>query len=308
MITRHIELDPRAPIGVFDSGVGGLDVAAELTLTLPHERLIYLGDTARVPYGTRTPQEVKRFTEEAVEALIKLGVKAVVLACNTASAWALEELKTRVQVPLFGMIEAGVEASAAALGALRSLERASPAGVLILATPRTIDSGAYQRRFLKTPPFDASPLYALACPVFVPLVEAGWAQSELSVLAAARYLQELIDREGEQLRDEITLVLLGCTHYPLLREAIEEGFERVLGRRVQVVDGARRVSLQLKATLETQGLSAPPRSEATSQARPELHALYTTGELDKTRALAERFWRARLGHELPPLQRLSISA
>ena len=118
MTSAHQPLAPDAPIGVFDSGVGGLDVAAELTLSLPHERLIYLGDGARVPYGTRTPEEVKRFTEEALITLLKLGVKAVVLACNTASAWALDELSQRYHVPIFGMIEAGVTATESVARAL----------------------------------------------------------------------------------------------------------------------------------------------------------------------------------------------
>ena len=303
MTSAHRPLAPDAPIGVFDSGVGGLDVAAELTLSLPHERLIYLGDGARVPYGTRTPEEVKRFTEEALITLLKLGVKAVVLACNTASAWALDELSQRYHVPIFGMIEAGVTATESVA---RALPPEAPRGVLILATPRTIDSSAYQRCFRAARNQQLGSLTALACPVFVPLVEAGWADSQISVLSASRYLQELIEREGEGLREELGIALLGCTHYPLLRGAILEGFQRVLGRPVSVVDGARHVAIQLKERLEREHALAPAPVPGTP-VPSERHMIFTTGDPEQTRALAERFWRARLGRALPPLRSISIN-
>lgn len=302
MSSAALRPQPSAPIGVFDSGVGGLDVAAELTLTLPSERLVYLGDSARVPYGTRTPEEVKRFTEEAIIALIQLGVKAVVLACNTASAWALDELAERYNLPILGMIEAGVEATA---NVERRLPADEPRGVLILATPRTIDSQAYQRRFLSSGSFAQRPLYALACPVFVPLVEAGWAECEISALSAQMYLEELISRQGERVRDEVGVALLGCTHYPLLRRSIIEGFGRVLGRSVSVVDGAHRVALQLKERLASLDALAP--SSGLPMTPSESHTIYMTGDPAHTRPLAERFWRARLGMPLPPMRTISIT-
>lgn len=303
MTSTSLSTASHAPIGIFDSGVGGLDVAAELTLSLPYERFIYLGDSARVPYGTRTPNEVKRFTEEAVLKLIELGVKAIVLACNTASAWALDELSARYEIPILGMIEAGVEATAQIQQTLSSQE---PRGVLILATPRTIESEAYQKRFLSHPAFQDTSLTALACPIFVPLVEAGWAESEISILSAQKYLEELIEA-GQHAQDEIGIVLLGCTHYPLLRNSILEGFKRVLKRPVHVVDGARCVALQLKDRLQKRAELAPDLSYA-KKIPSEAHIIYTTGDPTYLQALATRFWHARLGQELPPLRSISMSS
>ena len=300
MTSALLRPPPDAPIGVFDSGVGGLDVAAELTLTLPSERLIYLGDSARVPYGTRTPEEVKRFTEEAILTLVERGVKAVVLACNTASAWALEELSERYSLPILGMIEAGVEAAEAVE---RQLPIGSPRGVLILATPRTIDAQAYQRRFMGARGFVDAPMYALACPVFVPLVEAGWAEHEISALSAQLYLEELISRRGDQVKEEVGVALLGCTHYPLLRASIIKGFSRVLGREVSVVDGAHRVGLQLKDRLSALGALSPQHEPVSS----EEHVILMTGDPSISQPLAERFWRARLGRPLPPMRQITIT-
>jgi len=300
MTSARLQPQPDAPIGVFDSGVGGLDVAAELTLTLPSERLIYLGDSARVPYGTRTPEEVKRFTEEAIITLIERGVKAVVLACNTASAWALEELSDRYSLPILGMIEAGVEATEAVE---RQLPPSAPRGVLILATPRTIDAQAYQRRFMQASSLKTSPMYALACPVFVPLVEAGWAEYEISALSAQLYLEELISRYGDQVKEQVGVALLGCTHYPLLRASIITGFSRVLGREVSVVDGAHRVGLQLKERLRALDALTSRREPVSS----EEHVIFMTGDSSVSQPLAERFWRSRLGRPLPPMRQITIT-
>jgi glutamate racemase len=279
------EATPLDPIGVFDSGVGGLDVAAEVARALPHERLIYVGDTARVPYGTRPPDEVLRFTREAALTLVEMGVKAVLLACNTASAVALEALSQELPVPVLGMVSAGVEA--VSVWAEAGDHRAAPA-VLVLATPSTIRSEAYQRALAVAHP--GRVVHALACPLFVPLVEEGWAARPISALITAEQFSGVPDLDAP-----VGAALLGCTHYPLMRGAISAGLTRVLGREVPLLDGARQVARQLEALLGARGLLAPPlRARAP-------HALHTTSDPARVMALASQFWHARVGEPLPPI-------
>ncbi|MBM4292004.1 MAG: glutamate racemase [Deltaproteobacteria bacterium] len=278
-----------APIGVFDSGVGGLDVAAELARALPHEALVYIGDTARVPYGTRTAEEVLRFTREAARTLVGMGVKAVVLACNTASAVALEALRGELPVPVLGMVSAGVEAVGEwAAGGGRG-------AVLVLATPGTVRAEAYQRALAAAHPGRA--VHALACPLFVPLVEEGWAARPISALITAEQL-----RGVEALEAPVGAALLGCTHYPLMRGAIGAGLTSVLGREVPLLDGARAVARQLEALLRARALLAPPGGA------PPARALHTTSDPARVAALAAQFWRARVGEPLPPIAPLTLSA
>ncbi len=218
-------------IGVFDSGVGGLTVVEALRRRLPHESILYLGDTARLPYGSKSPATVSRYTERNVGFLVERGVKAVVVACNTASALALPELK--LPVPTWGVIEPGAERAAAA----------SRGRVGVIATAATVRSDAYGRALRRLRP--ALEVASLACPLFVPLVEEGWHDDPVTEQVAARYLEPL-------LAGRIDTLVLGCTHYPLLRRVLE----RVAGPEVLLIDSAAAVAEAVAVDLERLGLTA----------------------------------------------------
>ena len=225
-----------APIGVFDSGLGGLTVVHELRLQLPAERLIYFGDTARVPYGPKSPDTVRRYAGEIVEWLIAQGVKAVVVACNTATAHALPQLRERFPLPVIGVIEPGARAAA---GATRS------GRIGVIGTSGTIASGAYERAILALRP-DAQVL-SRACPLFVPLVEEGWLDTPATRLIAQEYLQPLLAHHCDTL-------VLGCTHYPLLKPLIAD----VMGKDVRLIDSAQETAAATREALSDQSLLAPP--------------------------------------------------
>jgi len=223
------------PIGVFDSGVGGLTVASALAARLPAETLLYLGDTARLPYGTKSPATVERYTQANVDFLERRGVKAVVVACNTASALALGRLRSAL--PVWGVIEAG-----AAEAAARSRRR-----VGVLGTEATVRSDAYGRA-LRRLRADLE-VESLACPLFVPLVEEGWLDDPVTEAVARRYVAPLLD-------SGVDTLLLGCTHYPLLAPLLA----RVAGDGIALVDAAAAVAEQVAAELERRGLAAPAKA------------------------------------------------
>lgn len=231
------------PIGVFDSGVGGLTVAAALREVLPEESILYLGDTARLPYGIKSKATVQRYTRKNLDFLLARGVKAVVVACNTASALALDEVTS--EVPIWGVVEPGARQAAAA----------ATSRVGVIATESTIHSGAYQRALHRF----RSDLEVLdqACPLFVPLVEEGWHDDPIADEIARRYLEPLVAAR-------IDTLLLGCTHYPLLEPVIR----RIVGPGVRIVDSAHAVAGEVAAELQ--------RLELTSDARaPEHHFCVT---------------------------------
>lgn len=211
---------PERAIGVFDSGVGGLTVLRELRHLIPDEPLVYLGDTARVPYGTKSAMTVLRYAHEAARFLLAQRVKLLVVACNTASAVALEELAKYHQVPVVGVIEPG---------ARRALEITRNGRVGVIGTEGTIRSGAYERALRAGRP-DIEVRVA-ACPLFVPLAEEGWARHEVTRLVASEYLAPLLDAG-------IDTLVLGCTHYPLLKQMLQE----VVGQAVQLVDSAQETA------------------------------------------------------------------
>lgn len=223
-------MDNHRPIGVFDSGVGGLTVVSALTRHLPNEEILYLGDTARLPYGTKSKETVTRYTRRNIDFLVGRGVKAVVVACNTATALAMDEI--RVDLPLWGVVGPGARAAAA-------LADRGPIGVL--ATESTVDSGAYERAILALRPEVA--VYSRACPLFVPLVEEGWADDPVAELVARRYLEPLL-AEG------VRTLVLGCTHYPMLSRVIE----KVAGEQVMLVDSAETVAREVATALADQDL------------------------------------------------------
>jgi len=219
------EQSPGAPLGVFDSGLGGLTVVRALLDSLPNERFVYLGDTARVPYGTRSPETIQRYARACARALIRRDVKALVVACNTVSANSLEFLRAELDLPVLGVIEPGARA------AVRAAERAEAATgrIGVIGTAVTVASGAYPRAVSQVS--TRYEVLANAAPLLVPLVEEGWLEGPVPRLAVERYLEPLI-------LERVSVVLLGCTHYPLLKPVIADVAERLAGRPVPVVDSA----------------------------------------------------------------------
>lgn len=225
------------PIGVFDSGLGGLTVLRELTRVLPHENFIYLGDVARLPYGTKSPSVVTRYARHCLEFLQARGVKLIVIACNTATAAALETLRNEISVELFGVIKNGVKAAAFATRNRR---------VLVLGTRATVISESYPQEFHRQAP-DIH-VEQVACPLLVPLAEEGWFDNEVSAQIIESYLQS-------RNRAEADVVLLGCTHYPLL----EASFRRVLPPSTALVHSGPLLAEEIRVRLQTLGIENPER-------------------------------------------------
>jgi glutamate racemase len=226
------------PIGVFDSGIGGLTVVSALRRLLPNERVHYLGDTARVPYGGKSAATVERYSLELTAMLLEENCKAIVVACNTASALALTTLESTLPVPVVGVIRPGAEAAVAAT-------RNRHIGVI--GTRATIKSGAYERAIRAIAP-DAQ-VSVRACPLFVPLIEEGWIKGEITDRIVRQYLQPLVE-------DGIDTLVLGCTHYPLLRDTIGQ----FLGQKVRLVDSAENCARAVSRLLEQENLRAEPAS------------------------------------------------
>jgi glutamate racemase len=228
--------DPR-PIGVFDSGVGGLTVLAEIRDRLPYEHTVYFGDTARVPYGVRDLVEVREFAFEIICYLTNLDVKLVVVACNTATAAALQAAQAKFEVPIVGVIEPGARAAA-----IETINRR----VGVLATETTVESGAY-RRAVRT--LDAGiEVYEQACPQFVPLIERGVVDGPELEGVACVYLEPLMARR-------VDAVILGCTHYPLISAPIN----RILGPQVRLISSAGQTALEVGRVLSRRGYLRRPR-------------------------------------------------
>jgi glutamate racemase len=240
------------PIGVFDSGLGGLTVVREIRRALPEEAIVYLGDTARVPYGTRSPATVVRYARGCARVLIERGVKALVVACNTVSAVALDVLRTELDVPVLGVVVPGAHAAVdAALALEQQLGHAVSIGVL--GTASTINSGAYPRAVaaLST----RLEVHAHKAPLLVPLVEEGWLEGDVPRLAVARYVGPLVSRS-------VRVLVLGCTHYPLLRDVIARVSGELSRDRMVIVDSAEATARALAELLATRNLLATRKSAA----------------------------------------------
>jgi len=264
-----------APIGVFDSGVGGLTVLRALRRRLPHEDTVYLGDTARVPYGPKSPETVRRYAGEAGDFLLDHGVKLLVVACNTATARALPDLVEDLPVPVVGVIEPGARAAV----------RASRGGAIgVIGTAGTVASGAYEEA-IRSLRADAR-VEAAACPLFVALVEEGWTEGPVARLTAERYLEPLLSRG-------IDTLVLGCTHYPLLSPLLES----VVGPDVALVDSAEATAATVQETLGRLGLAAPLGG------RPGRALHYVTDDAARFREIAGRWLGSEPDHlelvELP---------
>jgi glutamate racemase len=262
-----------APIGIFDSGIGGLTVARAVYQRLPHESTVYFGDTARVPYGPKSPETVRRYSLEILDWLLGQGVKAVVVACNTSTAHALETLQAHSPVPVFGVIEPGAIAAARA-------SRKGPIGVI--GTAGTIASDAYARAIQRARP--GARVVQKACPLFVPLVEEGWFEHPAAELIAREYLEPL--RQAG-----VDTLVLGCTHYPLLKPLLQ----RVMGAEVALIDSGEETAGAVAQALEAQSLSAPADAVAT-------HRFAVSDDEARFRQVGARFIGDRMGRaEVVPL-------
>lgn len=249
-----------SPIGVFDSGVGGLTVAREIMRQLPNERIVYFGDTARVPYGNKSRETVTKFSRQIVRFLETQQIKAIVVACNTASAYALEELEKEVDLPMIGVVKPGVRA---ALEATRNKK------IGVAATEATIHSGIYSR-YIEKNDRDVKVL-GKACPLFVPLVEEGLWEDPVTDEIARRYLGELID-------SGIDTLILGCTHYPMLRSTVA----KIMGEGVTLVNPAYETARELKLLLAEKGLESEHRPGLGT----ELYRFYVSDGAEKFKQFA----------------------
>lgn len=254
-------MDPR-PIGVFDSGLGGLSVARALMDLLPGEQLLYFGDTGRFPYGSKPRDQVLKYAIEITDLLVERGVKMVVVACNSAAAAALDELRARYDIPIVGVIEPGLRAAVGATSTGR---------IGVIGTVGTIASGAYQRAAANLGPAYAIELTAAACPGFVEFVEAGDVESDQAYVLARRLLAPVSDAG-------VDVLILGCTHYPLLARTIGD----VMGRNVLLVSSGEETAFEVRDILVTTG----QRHHGTAQAA---HSFVTSGDADTFRRLGERF-------------------
>lgn len=230
-----------APVGVFDSGVGGLTVAHEVIRQLPHESLLYFGDTARIPYGPKSPETVRRYSREIADFLCDEGVKSIVIACNTATAHALTALRDEFDMPVIGVVEPGARAAVSVTTGGR---------IGVIGTVGTIKSGAYERAIRAIDP-DVR-ITARACPLFVPVVEEGWTEHDATRLIAREYLEPLVAAD-------IDTLVLGCTHYPLLKPLLHE----ILGPGVRLIDSAEETAAETARTLAAANLAAPSDAEPT---------------------------------------------
>ena len=226
-------MDKNAPIGVFDSGVGGLTVAREIMRQIPNERIVYFGDTARVPYGSKSKDNIIKFSRQIIRFLQTENVKAIVIACNTASALALDEMQQEFDLPILGVVKPGEKVA---------VETTANKRIGLIGTEANIRSGVYTR-YIKSLD-DEAKVFEKACPLFVPLVEEGWLHDDITLQVASRYLEELKEKD-------IDTLIMGCTHYPLIRSTIR----KVMGDKVNLVNPAYETAIELKNLLERDNLA-----------------------------------------------------
>ena len=262
------------PIGLFDSGVGGLTVLREVIRQLPNESTIYFGDTARVPYGSKSGDVITRFSMEIAQFLLQEKVKMIVVACNTASAFALSALRARLDVPLIGVIEPGAHAAL-------SVSRTGRIGVI--GTEGTIESQAYTEAIHRLKA--GTHVYGQACPLIVPLVEEGWIDKPVALEIVKEYLIPL-------LANDVDALVLGCTHYPLLKPVLS----RVAGPQVRLIDSAEETARAVGDKLKELNLEAPSGA-------PVLRRFFVSDAPEKFEKVGLRF----LGREIPGVKRVDIS-
>ena len=264
-----ILLNRNLPIGIFDSGVGGLTVYRALHERLPNERFVYLGDTARVPYGTKSLATVERYAVENSRFLEAHGIKLLVVACNTASALAVPAIRKAVQVPVIGVIEPGSRAA---------VEVAGAANIGVIATEATVNSGAYAQAIAALGA--SGKVLERACPLFVPLAEEGWADSDVARMVARDYLSDFS-------KTSIAALVLGCTHYPILRDVISE----TIGRETTLIDSGAATAADVEALLEKLSLRHDEPFGLYQERRlcDDLDHFYVTDAAERFAKVAERF-------------------
>ncbi|HJQ25758.1 MAG TPA: glutamate racemase [Blastocatellia bacterium] len=267
------EITQDSPIGIFDSGVGGLTVFRALERRLPNESLIYLGDTARVPYGTRSPETVERYAIEDAGFIRSKNIKVIAIACNTVSALAANRLREAFDVPVLGVIRPGARRAVAAT-------RSGYVGVI--ATEGTVASGAYERAMLALNP--KLEVISRACPLFVPLAEEGWLNHPVTRQVAEEYLKEMR-------ASRVDTLVLGCTHYPILRPLIDE----VMGDHIAFIDSGEAVADEVAHLLEERGLLR-------QSAEPRTTSFYVTDAAVRFRRVAELF----LGRPLEAVETVEL--
>jgi len=247
-------------IGVFDSGLGGLTVARELFRKLPNENIVYFGDTARLPYGTKSKQTIIRFSLENMVFLLKQKVKVVVVACNTSSSIALAILEKNFKIPIIGVINPVVEEAASSTKNKR---------IGVIGTQATVSSNAYQRQIKR---LDSKiKVFTCACPLFVPLVEEGWLKDKITIDIAKRYLSEFK-------KVDVDTLILGCTHYPLLKPVIK----KVMGASVRLIDSSEQTAAAVKDVLSKKGILEKRKKKTKN-------IFYVSDEPEAFRKLAKRF-------------------
>ena len=266
-MTTRPHLKKRSAIGVFDSGIGGLTVVRELLKILPKEPIVYLGDTARVPYGNKSRETVMKFSTENVLFLLHHDVKLIIIACHTASSFALPFLERHFNHPILGVIEPGVEM---ALKATRS------GRIGVIGTNATIGSQAYTQAFSRRDP--KAKVVQVACPLFVPIVEEGWLNDPIARQVANKYLRPLKAAKVDTL-------ILGCTHYPLLKKVLRQ----VMGPKVRLIDSAQQVALKAKVVLEALKLTHPHANGSSAR------RFFVTDEPRHFDILSRRFLGQRVG-------------
>jgi len=262
-----------APIGIFDSGVGGLTVVREIQRQLPHENFVYLGDTARTPYGSKAQETVRRFSLEAAQHLLGYRIKTLVIACNTVTAYALPALKRRLSIPVLGVIQPGARAA---------LRKPNGFPIGIIGTQATINSQVYNQELKRLHP--RARVVTMPCPLLVPLVEEGWLDTPVTRKVAEIYLQPLLLKN-------IRSLILGCTHYPVLKPLIAD----ICGPRVGLVDSAEEIAVELKTTLELADLLNPSR-------RNGKQTFLVTDVPDQFVRVGEYL----LGHKLSDVKRIAL--
>ncbi len=257
------------PIGIFDSGVGGLTVYRALHERLPDEHFVYLGDTARVPYGTKSLATVERYATENARFLESHGIKLLVVACNTASALALPAIRDAVSVDVIGVIHPGARAA---------VESSNGKRIGVIGTEATVQSEAYRRSISSLDP--ATVVIERACPLFVSLAEEGWAETEVARSVAEHYLSDLR-------KSDLGALVLGCTHYPILRGVISDA----VGRDIPLIDSGDATADEVQSLLEIRGLSRPraPNADRVRQVCDDLDHFYVTDAAQRFAKVAERF-------------------
>lgn len=263
------------PIGVFDSGLGGLTVAREIIRQIPDEKIVYFGDTARVPYGSKSKGTIIHYVEQILNFLKTKEVKAIVIACNTASAYALEEVRGNVDVPIVGVVKPGARVAAAATKNRK---------VGVIGTEGLVKSGLYTSFIQEIDP--AIQVFAKACPLFVPLVEEGWWKDPITTDIAKRYLEEMK-------QEQVDTLIMGCTHYPLLRSTIRE----VMGPNVNLINPAYETAVEIRRILEWNDLLREPGGN-----EEDKHHFYVSDDPEQF----YRFATSVLKFDIPMAEKINI--